>query len=35
MMRGIEGRDIADDEQDRGDFVRRLSEVAVASGTVV
>jgi hypothetical protein len=35
MVRGIEGRDIVDDEQDRRDFVRRLSEVAVASGTVV
>jgi REP element-mobilizing transposase RayT len=35
MMRGIEGRDIVDDEQDRRDFVRRLSEVAVSSGTVV
>jgi hypothetical protein len=26
MVRGIEGRDIVDDEQDRRDFVRRLSE---------
>ena len=35
MIRGIEGRDIVDDEQDRRDFVRRLGEVAVSSGTVV
>lgn len=35
MIRGIEGRHIVDDEQDRRDFVRRLSEVATASGTAV
>ena len=35
MIRGIEGRDIVDDDQDRRDFVRRLGEVAVASGTAV
>jgi putative transposase len=35
MIRGIEGRNIADDERDRQDFVRRLGEVAAASGTAV
>ena len=35
MIRGIEGRDIVDDDQDRRDFVRRLGEVARASGTTV
>ena len=35
MIRGIEGRDIADDDQDRRDFVRRLGEVALSSGTTV
>ena len=35
MIRGIEGRNIVDDDRDRQDFVRRLSEVAVGSGTTV
>jgi putative transposase len=35
MIRGIEGRNIVDDDQDRRDFVRRLGEVAGASGTTV
>jgi len=28
MIRGIEGRRIVDDDQDRSDFVRRLGELA-------
>ena len=35
MIRGIEGRSIVDDDQDRRDFVRRLVEVAEATGTTV
>ena len=35
MIRGIEGRQVVDDEQDRSDFVRRLGELAVASGTPI
>jgi len=35
MIRGIEGRNIVDDDPDRRDFVRRLGEVAGASGTTV
>ncbi|HXK29823.1 MAG TPA: tripartite tricarboxylate transporter substrate-binding protein [Candidatus Binatia bacterium] len=30
MIRGIEGRRIVDDDQDRSDFVRRLGELALA-----
>ena len=35
MIRGIEGRPIVDDDQDRRDFVRRLGDVAVVSGTTI
>ena len=35
MIRGIEGRDIVADDQDRRDFVRRLGKLAEASGTTV
>ena len=35
MIRGIEGRRIVDDEQDRSDFVRRLGELAAESGTPI
>ena len=35
MIRGIEGRNIVDDDRNRRDFVRRLGEVARASGTTV
>jgi REP element-mobilizing transposase RayT len=35
MIRGIEGRGIVEDDQDRRDFVRRLGEVAGASGTAI
>jgi putative transposase len=35
MIRGIEGRNIVDDDEDRRDFVRRLGELATASGTAV
>src|SRR3989304_7601895 len=35
MIRGIEGRRIVDDDQDRSDFVRRLGELAAASGTPI
>jgi len=35
MIRGIEGRRIVDDDQDRSDFVRRLGEIAAASGTPI
>ena len=35
MIRGIEGRSIVGDEEDRRDFVRRLGELAVASGTAI
>jgi hypothetical protein len=35
MIRGIEGRNIVDDGEDRRDFVRRLGELATASGTAV
>jgi REP element-mobilizing transposase RayT/CRP-like cAMP-binding protein len=35
MIRGIEGRNIVDDEQDRADFVRRLGELSTASGTAI
>jgi len=35
MIRGIEGRGIVDDAQDRCDFVRRLGELAAASGTPI
>jgi putative transposase len=35
MIRGIEGRNIVEDGEDRGDFVRRLGELATASGTAV
>jgi len=33
MIRGIDGRRIVDDEQDRSYFVRRLGELAVAACT--
>ena len=35
MIRGLEGRNIVDDDRDRREFVRRLGEVAAASGTAV
>jgi len=35
MVRGIEGRAIFRDAQDRNDFLRRLGEVAVATGLTV
>lgn len=35
MIRGIEGRDVVEDDYDRRDFVRRLGQVATASGTTV
>jgi REP element-mobilizing transposase RayT len=35
MIRGIEGRNIVDDEQDRSDFVRRLGELSAGSGTAI
>jgi REP element-mobilizing transposase RayT len=35
MIRGIEGRNIVDDGEDRRDFVRRLGELVTASGTAV
>src|SRR6185503_624496 len=35
MIRGIEGRRIVDDDRDRSDFVRRLGELAEASGTTI
>ena len=35
MVRGIEKRRIVDDEQDRRGFVRRLGELAMATGTAV
>ena len=35
MIRGIEGRNIVDDGEDHRDFVRRLGELATASGTAV
>lgn len=35
MIRGIEKRRIVDDEQDRRDFVRRLGELATATGTAI
>ncbi len=35
MIRGIERRRIVDDDQDRSDFVRRLGELAAASGTPI
>ena len=35
MIRGIEARSIVDDDQDRRDFVHRLGELAVVSGTAI
>jgi putative transposase len=35
MIRGIEGRPIVNNDQDRNDFVRRLGELSVASGTPI
>jgi REP element-mobilizing transposase RayT len=35
MIRGIEGRNIVDDDQDRSDFVRRLGELAAIGGTAI
>jgi REP element-mobilizing transposase RayT len=35
MIRGIEGRNIVDDERDRSDFVRRLGDLSTASGTAI
>src|SRR3989337_4127399 len=35
MIRGIEGRRIVDDDQDRSDFVLRLGDLAAASGTPI
>ena len=35
MIRGIEGRRIVDDDQDRSGFVYRLGELAAASGTPI
>ena len=35
MVRGIEQRQIVDDEADRADFVRRLGALAAETGTLV
>jgi hypothetical protein len=35
MVRGIEQRQIVDDEADRADFVRRLEALAAETGTLV
>ena len=35
MVRGIEQRQIVDDEADRADFVRRLGALAAENGTLV
>ena len=35
MIRGIEGRRIVHDDQDRSDFVRRLGDLAAESGTPI
>jgi putative transposase len=35
IVRGIEKRQIVDDDKDRADFVNRLGEIASVTGTII